>query len=512
MYNKDQILNLYLNESPYGGRRNGVESAAQTYFGKPAKSLTLSECALLAAIPQSPSVYDPYNTTGHKLLLERQRRVLNNMVEQKMITKKEGEDAKKVAVLDTIKPEADQFENMKAPHFVQYVRSQLEKQLGKATVGRGGLTVKTTLDMRVQDVVQSAVTDLFNSYLPTSANFDNGAATIVDNQTGQILALQGSRDYNYPGYGQDNAAVSFIQPGSSIKPFVYATAFMKGYTPETVLFDVKTEFSTQCTVEGKLKDENDKVNKCYSPENYDLLYEGPITIRKALARSRNIPAVKALYLAGIKDSIETAEAMGITSLKDPNRYGLTLVLGGGEVSLLELTSAYGVFANDGIRNPYRSILRIEDSKGNVLEEFKTNPTQAIPPQPARQISNILSDPKVMVDSIKPIVNNLNRQVAVKTGTTNDYRDVWIEGYTPNIVVGAWAGKNDNTPMDRKVAGLIITPVWGAFMSEINRSLEKETFKNPEPDSPDIKPVLRNIWKGGISYKIDLDLYRTKHFP
>jgi membrane peptidoglycan carboxypeptidase len=207
-------------------------------------------------------------------------------------------------------------------------------------------------------------------------------------------------------------------------------------------------------------------------------------------------------LAGVKDSIETAEAMGITSLKDPNRYGLTLVLGGGEVSLLELTSAYGVFANDGIRNPYRSILRIEDSKGNTIEDFKTNPVQAIPPQPARQISDILSDPKVMVDSLKNTVSNLNRQVAVKTGTTNDYRDVWIEGYTPNIVVGAWAGKNDNTPMDRKVAGLIITPVWGAFMTEINKSLEKETFKNPEPDPQDIKPVLRGIWKGGVTYKID----------
>ncbi len=495
---KDQILNTYLNESPYGGNIYGVEEASKLFFGKSSKDVSLAEAAYLGAIPQAPTFYSPYGQNKDRLDA-RQKLVLLKMKENGFITSDEYKEALK----EKVKFLEKNTTGIRAPHFSLFVKDLLVNKYGESAVEEGGLRVITTLNYDYQEKAEKVISN-FAPTLASSYNASNTAMVAIDPKTGDILTMVGSRNYfDKEIQGNFNITTAYRQPGSTFKPFVYATAFMKGYTPETVLFDVKTEFSTQCTVEGKLKDENDKVNKCYSPENYDLLYEGPITIRKALARSRNIPAVKALYLAGIKDSIETAESMGITSLKDPNRYGLTLVLGGGEVSLLELTSAYGVFANDGIRNPYRSILRIEDSKGNVLEEFKTNPTQAIPPQPARQISNILSDPKVMVDSIKPIVNNLNRQVAVKTGTTNDYRDVWIEGYTPNIVVGAWAGKNDNTPMDRKVAGLIITPVWGAFMSEINRSLEKETFKNPEPDSPDIKPVLRNIWKGGISYKIDL---------
>ena len=278
---------------------------------------------------------------------------------------------------------------------------------------------------------------------------------------------------------------------------------MKGYTPETELFDVKTEFSTKCTVDSKpLNPTDDPTKVCYSPGEYDNNFEGPQTMRFALAQSRNIPAVKTLYLAGIQDSIETATTMGITTLKDPNQYGLTLVLGGGEVSLIDLTSAYGVFANDGIRNPYRSVLRVEDSNGNVLEEATTSPVQVIPAQAARQISDILSDTSVRMDSLTPYTKPLGRQIAVKTGTTNDYRDVWIEGYTPNIAVGFWAGKNDNTPMEKKIAGVIITPVWGAFMAEINDYIPKETFKSPDPSPDGLKPVLSGVWQGGVSYEKD----------
>ncbi len=494
---KDQILNTYLNESPYGGSIYGVEEASKSFFGKSSKDVSLAEAAYLGAIPQAPTFYSPYGQNKERLD-QRQKLVLSKMRENGFIT----EDEYKEALKETVKFLERNTKGIRAPHFSLFVKEQLVNKYGESAVEEGGFKVITSLNYDYQEKAEKVINN-FAPTLASSYNASNTAMVAIDPKTGDILAMVGSRNYfDKEIQGNFNIATAYRQPGSTFKPFVYATAFMKGYTPETVLFDVKTEFSTQCTVEGELKDENDTVNKCYSPENYDLLYEGPISIRKALARSRNIPAVKALYLAGIKDSIDTAEAMGITSLKDPNRYGLTLVLGGGEVSLLELTSAYGVFANDGIRNPYRAILRIEDSKGNIIEEYKTNPVQAIPPQPARQISDILSDPKVMVESIKPIVNNLNRQVAVKTGTTNDYRDVWIEGYTPNIVVGAWAGKNDNTPMDRKVAGLIITPVWGAFMTEINKSLEKENFKNPEPDAIDIKPVLRGIWKGGVTYKID----------
>lgn len=496
--NKDQILNTYLNESPYGGNIYGVEEASKTFFGKSAKDLSIAESAYLGAIPQAPTFYSPYGENKDKLDI-RQKLVLQKMKDNGFITNEEYKTALKEKVVFLEKNTT----GIRAPHFSLYVKDYLDKKYGESAVEEDGLKVITTLDYGFQEKAEKVISR-FAPTLSSSFNASNTAMVAIDPKTGDILTMVGSRNYfDKEIQGNFNIATAYRQPGSTFKPFVYATAFMKGYTPDTILFDVKTEFSTKCTVEGIPKNPTDDPKKvCYSPENYDDIYEGPETLKKALAHSRNIPAVKTLYLAGINDSIATAEAMGITSLRDPQRYGLTLVLGGGEVSLLELTSAYGVFANDGIRNPYRSILRIEDSKGNVLEESRTNPTQAIPSQPARQITDILSDPAVMLDSLSPIISNLNRQVAIKTGTTNDFRDVWVEGYTPNIVVGAWAGKNDNSPMDKKVAGLIIAPVWGAFMAEINSSLEKESFKKPEPESDELKPVLRGIWKGGISYKID----------
>lgn len=493
---KDQILNTYLNENPYGGNIYGVEEASKTFFGKSAMDVTLAEAAYIAAIPQAPTYYSPYGKNKDKLDL-RKNLVLQQMKKGGYITEEEYDAAMKEEVHFLEKNTT----GIRAPHFALYVKDYLIQKYGESMVEEGGLKVITTLDYKIQEKAEKVVAN-FAPNLEKSFNASNTAMVAIDPKTGDILSMIGSRDYFEKGYGNFNITTALRQPGSTFKPFVYATAFMKGYTPETVLFDVETEFSPNCTPEGKPKNPKDDPKICYSPVNYDDLFEGPETMRKALAHSRNIPAVKTLYLAGINDSIKTAEAMGITSLTDPNRYGLTLVLGGGEVSLLELTSAYGVFANDGLRNPYRSILKVEDSKGNVLEEASFNQTQAIPAQVARQINDILSDPTVRMDTITSVVDNLHRQVATKTGTTNDYRDVWIEGYTPNIVVGAWAGKNDNTPMDRKVAGLIITPVWGAFMAEINDDLAKENFKEPEPLSDDLKPTLRGIWQGGTSYVID----------
>ena len=227
MYDKDQILTLYLNESPYGGRRNGAESGARTYFGKSAKDLTIAEAALLAGIPNNPSVYDPYNVAGHKALIARQHHVLNRMVEEGFITQAEADEAKAYPIIDNILPASSQYANIKAPHFVQMVRTDLEKELGKTVVGRGGLTIKTTLDLRVQNKLEESMTNLFNSNTPTQAGFSNGSSTVEDSQTGQIIALMGSRDFNYPGFGQDNAAIAFIQPGSTIKPLVYAKTFEK---------------------------------------------------------------------------------------------------------------------------------------------------------------------------------------------------------------------------------------------------------------------------------------------
>ncbi len=495
---KDQILSIYLNESPYGGNIYGVEEASRTYFGKSSKDLTIAESAYLAAIPQAPTFYSPYGQNKKKLD-DRQRIVLGKMRELKYISETEYN----LAIKDKVVFLEKNTTGIRAPHFAMYVRDYLNNKYGSDIVDEGGLKVITTLDFSMQEKAEKVIRN-FSSTLENQFNASNTAMVAINPKNGDILTMVGSRDYfDKKIDGNFNVVTAYRQPGSTFKPFVYATAFMKGYTPDTVLFDVETEFSTQCTPEGKPKDESIDPKKCYSPVEYDGIFEGPMTIRQALAHSRNIPAVKTLYLAGIQESLNTAKAMGISSLKDPNQYGLTLVLGGGEVSLLELTSAYGVFANDGVRNKYRSILRVEDSNGKVLEEAVNDPTESIQPQIARQITDILSDTKVRMSSLIPVGESLGgRPVAIKTGTTNDFRDVWIEGYTPNLVVGAWAGKNDNTPMDKKVAGLIIAPVWGAFMAEVNPTLPREYFKKPESTPDDIKPTLKGIWKGGFAYSID----------
>lgn len=498
---KDDILSTYLNETSYGGNIYGVEEASKSFFGKDANTLTLAQAAYIAALPQAPSYYSPYGK-NKAALDSRQKLVLRQMLLYKLIT----QDEYKNALAEKVDFLAKNTSNIRAPHFSLYVRDYLEKQYGEQTVLNGGLKVITSLDYAMQQKMEETVAS-FGPTMEKNFNASNTAMVAINPKTGDILALVGSRDYyNKEIDGNFNIATAYRQPGSTFKPFVYATAFEKGYTPDTILWDVPTEFSTACTVDGKPKDPTASTSKCYSPQEYDNTYEGPMTVRFALPQSRNIPAVEALYLAGIPDTIKTAQAMGITSLTDPNRYGLTLVLGGGEVSLLDLTSAYGVFANDGIRNQYRSVLEVDDSNGNVLEKADADPSsgaqQVIPAQVARQINDILSDTSVRMASIKQITDPMARPVAVKTGTTNNYKDVWTLGYTPNLVVGAWAGKNDNTPMQDKISTLIITPEWGAFMLKALSGLPIENFKSPNPESPDLKPVLRGEWKGGVSYKID----------
>lgn len=495
---KDAILEAYFNETAYGGTVYGVEQACQTFFGHPAIDVSLAEAAYIAAIPQAPTYYSPYGP--HRDGLDaRQKLVLQRMKTLGLITKEEYESALKEKVIFLSK----NSEGIRAPHFVMFVRDYLTQKYGSDSVSSAGLKVVTSLDYSMQQKAEEIVTK-FGESLQSNFNASNTAMVAIDPKTGDILTMVGSRDYFDPSIdGNYNIALAKRQPGSTFKPFVYATAFKKGYTPETVLFDVKTEFSTECDEKGQPKNPSDDPKKvCYSPGEYDDKFEGPLTIRQSLAQSRNIPAVKALYLAGINNSIQTAHDLGINSLNDPDRYGLTLVLGGGEVSLLELTSAYGVFANDGIRNPYRIVLEVSDSKGNVLEKAELNPNQVIDPNIARNISDILSDNAVRMNSLRQITDNIGRQVAVKTGTTNDYRDVWTVGYTPSLVVGAWAGKNDNTPMQHNVAGLIISPLWGAFMAQVARDFPPENFQPPMPTSNDLKPVLRGIWQGGVSYKID----------
>ncbi|MEI8249142.1 MAG: transglycosylase domain-containing protein, partial [Candidatus Taylorbacteria bacterium] len=495
---KDKILETYLNDTSYGGTIFGVEEASQQFFGRPAKDVTLGQAAYLAAIPQAPTYFSPYGT-HRDALTTRHNVVLQRMHDLGMITDADY----KSALAEKVEFLSKNSGSIRAPHFVMFVRDYLTQKYGDDVVNNGGLRVITSLDYDMQQKAEDAV-NKFAPSMATNFNASNTAMVAIDPKTGDILTMIGSKDYFDPSIdGNFNIALAERQPGSTIKPFVYSTAFKKGYTPETVLFDVPMEFSTQCTVDGKPKDPTANASTtCYAPNDYDQKFEGPLTIKKALSESRNLPAIQALYLAGIKDSIQTAHDMGITSLNDPDRYGLTLVLGGGEVNLLDMTSAYGVFANDGIRNPYRSVLKVTDSKGNVLEQSTTNPSQVLQPEIARQISDILSDPAVRMDSLKQIAESVGRQVAIKTGTTNDYRDVWIMGYTPSLVVGAWAGKNDNSPMSHNVAGLIISPLWGAFVSQVAKNFPPENFQSPPPPLTDDPAVLRGIWQGGTAYKVD----------
>lgn len=503
MMTKDQILEIYLNETSYGGTVYGIEEASQKFFGRPAKDVTLAQAAYLAAIPQAPTYFSPYGQ--HKAALDaRQKTVLSRMKELGMISDAEYQSALKEKV-DFL---TGGSQGIRAPHFVMSVIDYLTQKYGEDAVDSGGLRVTTTLDYDMQQKAEGVIAK-FSPSLATNFNASNTAMVAIDPKTGDILTLVGSRDYFDPSIaGNYNVALAKRQPGSTFKPFVYATLFEKGYTPETELFDVQTEFSQYCTPDGKPKDPSiaasttDPSKSCYMPGEFDNAFLGPMPIRFALAQSRNIPAVKALYLAGIPASIKTATDMGITTLTDPNRYGLTLVLGGGEVTLLDLTSAYGVFANDGVRNPYRSILEVDDSKGNVLEKASTNPEQVVPADAVRKVTSILSDTSVRMDSLKPIGDSVGRPVAIKTGTTNDYRDVWTVGYTPSLVVGAWAGNSDNTPMQHNVAGLIISPLWGAFMSQVAKNFPPEAFQPPPPPVTDNKPVLHGVWQGGISYWVD----------
>ena len=332
--------------------------------------------------------------------------------------------------------------------------------------------------------------------MQTNFNASNEGLVAIDPKTGQILAMVGSKDYFDDAIdGQVNVTLANRQPGSSFKPFVYATAFENGYTPSTVVFDLPTQFSTACSPSDNTND----TPPCYSPSNFDGNFKGPMTLRNAIAQSENVPSVKVLYLAGIAQSLKTASDLGITTLGNAAQYGLTLVLGGGEVNLLEETGAYAVFANDGVRNPPTGILQVTDSSGNVLESYQPQPQQVLEPQIARQINDILSDnvartPEFGAES--PLQFD-GYDVADKTGTTNNFRDVWVLGYTPSIAVGAWAGNNDNTAMAKKIAAFIIAPMWHEFMVTALQkySSTSDTFPPPAPD-PDVAslpPVLTGNW-------------------
>ncbi len=457
MYSKDQILTLYLNESPYGGRRNGAESGAQTYFGKSAKDLTVPEAALLAAIPQDPTLFDPYNIDGHDALIARQHTVIDDMVEQGYITKAEGDAAKAYPILDHILPQATQYTDIKAPHFVQMVRSELEAELGKATVGQGGLTVKTTLDLNVQNKLEEAMNTEFSSKAPAIYGFSNGAATVEDTQTGQIIAMMGSRQYDYPGFGQVNAATAYIQPGSTIKPLVYAQLFQQ-------------KASGQASFGSGSKLINNSIPEIYGAPlanaNGDPENSGATTIRTGLANSWNIPAVEAMAINGVQPSINTIHELGGTSyctVGNDTTVQLAAAIGGCGIKQLDLVNAYASLGRSGVYKPQADILKVTNSNGDVLKQWAdTTGTQVVSPQAAYVVSDILHD-----DNARTFVG-IHRtgmyipgvDSAAKTGTSNaanaagSPKDIWMVNYSQTLTMAVWLGNPDTTPLHNNATSIV----------------------------------------------------------
>jgi len=470
-YSKDDILTFYLNQIPYGSSAYGVETASQTYFEKSVRDVTVGEAALLAALPNAPSYY----LNNPDQLEARRQYVLTRMHDLGYITEDQYVEAKneKIAVSET-------YTGITAPHFVLEVRSQLEEKYGTAFVEQGGLKIITTLDATAQRVAEEAVSQWEGRN--TNYRAQNAALTAIDPYTGQVLAMVGSKDYfNEDIDGNVNVAMRPNQPGSSFKPFAYAEAFRKGYTPDTILYDVPTEFNPSCPASAT-GGVGGNGGACYHPKNYDLAYYGPMRMKEALAQSRNVPAVKTLYLAGVKDTVELATEMGITTLTDPDRYGLALVLGGGDVTLLEETAAFGVFATRGTRNNPAFILEVRDNSGEILEEFSQDSKEVLESEIADQITYALSvnEFRAPVFGSQNYLNIPGLAVAAKTGTTQEYRDAWTVGYTPSISVGVWVGNNDNSPMAGGADGSVVAaPIWNTFMRQFYAQKQNDLQQQKE---------------------------------
>jgi 1A family penicillin-binding protein len=481
-YSKEQILKIYFNEIPYGSTNYGIESAAQSYFKKSVSELNLEEIAVLAGFPKAPSRY----LTDKTALENRRDFVLERMFEEGYITREEADEAqsKETEI-------AHDFGSIKAPHFVLYVKEKLVEEFGEQFVDTGGLKVLTTLDWEKQEIAEKVIEEQSEKYFE-EAEVNNTSLVSVDPKTGHVLAMVGSRDFfDEEINGQFNVAtLGKRQPGSSFKPIVYTAAFEKGYTPGTVLFDVETNFAVR--------------GDDYEPKNYDLEEHGLVTMRRALQGSLNIPAVKTLYLVGAEKGVDFAERLGYSTLSEGD-FGLSLVLGGGEVKLLEHVSAYGIFANEGVYHKPISILKVEDSNGDVLKEWKKSKGERVLDEKiTATISDVLSDDNARSFAFGSggVLTLADRPVAAKTGTTNGYVDAWTLGYTPSLVTGVWAGNTDNTPMKQGYGGSkVAAPIWNNFMSEALKDTEVEHFPEPPPNDAE-KPVLRGSQGTGITLLVD----------
>lgn len=467
IYSKDKILEMYLNQIPYGGTAYGIEAASQTFFGKGARNLDIAESALLAGLPEAPTTNSPFGSHP-EFAKQRQEAILNKMYEQRYITKKQ-EDA---AIKETLK--FQKFaSNISAPHFVLYIKDLLIKKYGEKMVGEGGLNVITSLDSKIQDFAQNTVSE--NVSKLKGYHVANGASMVTNPATGEILAMVGSKDYfDSQIDGNVNIALALRQPGSSIKPINYAVGLIEGYTGATPFIDAPVCFPTN---QGKQ----------YCPVNYDGKWHGVEQMRYALGNSINIPAIKMLKVNGIANMIATASAMGITTFNDsPDRYGLSLTLGGGEVTMLDMSQAYGVFANGGYKINIHPILKITDSHGKILDEYKPPASpifgkKVLPEGVSFIISDILSDNNARLAEFGPnsSLKIANQAVSAKTGTTNDFRDNWTFGYTPDYVVGAWVGNNDNTPMNNLASGITgAAPIWHDIMTFLLKDLPPHPLSRP----------------------------------
>jgi len=513
---------MYLNQVPYGSNAYGIESAAQTFFAKSARDLTLNEATTLAALPNGPTLYSPYGNNADLLIL-RKNWILGRLKEMNSITEEEYDEA----VSEELEFKKA-IEKINAPHFVIMVKQYLVEKYGEDFIEKGGLNVYTTLDKDLQQIAEDAV-ERYADHNKDVYGAHNASLVAVDPKTGYLLAITGSKDYfgesepegctegpDCKFEGNFNVALGYRQPGSSFKPFAYSTLLSKGYPDSTILFDVPTEFNSECHPSAlQLKDKYG--NKCYHPQNYTGTYKGPVTIRNSLAQSLNIPSVKTLYLAGIDDTIDLAKEMGITTLNDRSRYGLSLVLGGGEVRLYDMVSSFSVFANEGVRNEALFITKIEDSDGNVLEEYTSRPERVLDTQVTRMISDILSDnnargPMFGYNSSLFIPG---KSVAAKTGTTQENRDAWTIGYSPNLTAGVWTGNNNNSRMTGNASGLsVAAPIWKYFMTRALNKFPDKQFTPPDSLSSD-KPMLNGhyIYNTGNNNQIHSILfYINKNNP
>ncbi len=487
-YSKDQILDWYLNQIPFGENAYGAEAASQTYFNKPASDLSLAEAATLAGLIPAPSHYSPYGPNKAELL-QKKNAILVKMEKLGYITSEQLEAAKNEKLVFS-----ESMQSIKAPDFVMYVKKYLTEKYGEDYLKEKGLKVYTTLNWDIQQYAEQVIKDSDEGNKVKNAN--NAAMVVLNPKTGEILALIGSKDYfakSYPTGCDEEASGSCLfdpkydvatmgqrQPGSAFKPLAYVTALKKGYTADTVLWDVKTEFNPNCDPNGDAE-VSPSGQACYNPQDYDGLNRGPVTIRTALTCSLNIPAVKVLYLAGIPDTLQTAKDLGITTLNNIEDYGLSLVLGGGDVNLLEMTSAYGVFAAEGNYTSPISILKITDTDGNIIEQNQKTPTKVLNTQIARQLNNILSDnvARTPIFGANSPLYLPGYQVAAKTGTTQNFIDGWTIGYTPFAVVGVWTGNNNNSPTNDTGVG-VAAPLWNKVMQKLVETNPIENFTAPDP--------------------------------